>query len=380
MKADARAASGVTERFVARSGVAIDLVPGYRDSIQGKWPLFFWPTRVLHDAVGRFDLPPALEAIWAGIRTIGTLPAPLREIAGEVRAFAEARRDVYVFSDTRDAALDVPYFWRPLTGDEAEGKVAEQCALARQFLQALPRAVRPARHILEVGCGRGYLAMALALRTGAEVVGIDIGDLGHFGVAEKPAVQEAFEARDANLPRRVHLTRGDVQVMPEIPAGSQDLIVSYSVLEHVRDMRAAFAEMFRVLRPGGHAVHCYDPWFSPKGAHSLCTLDSPWAHLLLDEEDVEDFLLRRRPHEADAAMGFYRGGFQVPRLHLDEMKRGAEAAGFACLTWDPQEAAFSSHEAWLTPRLHAQIMERHPALGRRDLFTTPCWMVLRKPT
>jgi SAM-dependent methyltransferase len=42
------------------------------------------------------------------------------------------------------------------------------------------------------------------------------------------------------------------------PDGSNDIVYSFSVLEHVRDLRAVLEESRRVLRPGGLSIHTID--------------------------------------------------------------------------------------------------------------------------
>ena len=43
-----------------------------------------------------------------------------------------------------------------------------------------------------------------------------------------------------------------------VPAGSVDLMCSFAVLEHLRDLNRAFAAMARLLKPGGWMIHQVD--------------------------------------------------------------------------------------------------------------------------
>jgi SAM-dependent methyltransferase len=99
-------------------------------------------------------------------------------------------------------------------------------------------------HILEAGCGVGQYAAHL-LEDSPHVYAFDI-ELERAQVAHQrvPCVHVAAAER---LP---------------YPANTFDLILSHEVLEHVRDDRAALAEMARVLRPGGRAViFCPNRWY-----------------------------------------------------------------------------------------------------------------------
>jgi ubiquinone/menaquinone biosynthesis C-methylase UbiE len=52
---------------------------------------------------------------------------------------------------------------------------------------------------------------------------------------------------------------GSVEALP-LRAGSCDAVLCFNLLEHVLDHRAALAEMWRVLRPGG-TLYGYVPFF-----------------------------------------------------------------------------------------------------------------------
>jgi ubiquinone/menaquinone biosynthesis C-methylase UbiE len=90
---------------------------------------------------------------------------------------------------------------------------------------------------LEVGPGSGVYFPALA-ENFDEVIGADIED--------------AYLSRLRPLTKthpRVRLVRDDI-TRSEFPDGSFDLILCSEVIEHIRDSRAALAEMHRLLKPG----------------------------------------------------------------------------------------------------------------------------------
>lgn len=144
-------------------------------------------------------------------------------------------------------------------------------------------------------------------------------------------------------------------------------VYSFSTLEHVRDVVTVLSETARVLRPGGVTFHVVDPWFAPGGGHSVCTLDFPWGHVRLTENELERYLGEHRPHEADEALNFYRTGFQQPRLTLAALQGAFRAAGL-----EPTD----EHETRTSHPLHDQLADgtladcrpREPKLERRDLI------------
>jgi SAM-dependent methyltransferase len=97
----------------------------------------------------------------------------------------------------------------------------------------------PGQRVLDVACGTGVLARALAGRVGAggSVVGLDVND-GMLAVARRKA--PAVEWR-----------QGRAEALP-FEGGSFDAVVSQFGLMFFEDRPAAIREMMRVLRPGGH--------------------------------------------------------------------------------------------------------------------------------
>jgi len=96
--------------------------------------------------------------------------------------------------------------------------------------------------VLDVGCGGGILAEAMA-RRGARVTGIDL--------AEKPLRVAQLHLLESGLEVRYELAS------PEDYAASHaagfDVLTCMEMLEHVPDPASAVAACARLLRPGGHA-------------------------------------------------------------------------------------------------------------------------------
>jgi SAM-dependent methyltransferase len=98
------------------------------------------------------------------------------------------------------------------------------------------------RTVLDAGCGDGMGAIALA-RRGAQATGLD----------PDPAMLAAARAQAEAAGVRLPLVRGRVEALPFRDA-SFDLVLAVTVLCFVRDQGRAWAEMARVLRPGGLLV------------------------------------------------------------------------------------------------------------------------------
>lgn len=113
------------------------------------------------------------------------------------------------------------------------------------------------RRVLDAGCGPGFYAEAL-LAAGADVVGFDAS----------PTMVALATRRVGG---RAHI---DVARLGEaLPYDDEafDLIVCALVIDHVADRRAAFLELYRVLRPGGALVlsthHPMTDWLHQGGSY-----------------------------------------------------------------------------------------------------------------
>lgn len=111
----------------------------------------------------------------------------------------------------------------------------------RDRVQAILFAVGRGQTVLDVGCGNGHLLYQLRHRFG-RMVGLEFS-------------AHRLEQAKVNLSDLAFMpVLGSAEDMAAIESGSIDCIVSADTIEHVPDVYAATAEMFRVLRPGGMLV------------------------------------------------------------------------------------------------------------------------------
>jgi ubiquinone/menaquinone biosynthesis C-methylase UbiE len=131
-----------------------------------------------------------------------------------------------------DADDPLDYYYRPLT--------------ARLYRARLRLAMRllgqgPYESLLELGYGSGILLPELTRRA-HRVAAIDVHD-------QRDAVDSALRA----LGVEAELRQASLFELP-YEADTFDAVVCLSVFEHLTELDAAFAELARVLRPGGVAV------------------------------------------------------------------------------------------------------------------------------
>jgi len=134
--------------------------------------------------------------------------------------------------------------WRRHQGRELPLRLAEPLRRAR---------VRPGHRVLDVGTGRGEIALRCALLD-ADAVGIDYAD---------PALEvarEALQAYPAEVRRRCRFVAMDAKRL-EFPDETFDRIFMLDVVEHLypEELELAFVEAKRVLKADGVLVIHTEP-------------------------------------------------------------------------------------------------------------------------
>jgi demethylmenaquinone methyltransferase/2-methoxy-6-polyprenyl-1,4-benzoquinol methylase len=129
------------------------------------------------------------------------------------------------------------------------GSWYRRCVLQRAGL-------KPGMTVLDIGTGTGLLAREAAAIVGCAqlVVGVD----------PSPGMME-----HARVPAGLRLHAGSAEAIPAADAAADFLSMGYA-LRHIVDLRTAFGEFFRVLRPGGRL--CLLEITQPDGAISRALL------------------------------------------------------------------------------------------------------------
>ena len=131
----------------------------------------------------------------------------------------------------------------PVSGPTDPLKYYRHPLVGKTYLDRINRGLRmlPAKRYersLEVGYGAGAVLVALANGV-EELHGIDLD-------ADPEILSKYF----GELKLKAHLERGTVYDMP-YASGFFDLVVSFSVFEHLQEYARGLREVHRVLKPGG---------------------------------------------------------------------------------------------------------------------------------
>jgi SAM-dependent methyltransferase len=269
------------------------------------------------------------------------------------------------------------------------------------YLMRVDERVRLGTHLLEL-CGgevRGTRVLLVGAEDGAEVVSllgrgaasVTATNFGAAFVSDHADARTGWAAMQAaaiaaaprlgwradapgSIADRV-VFRTDDLCASTLPDASFDLLMSWQTLEHIADPAAAMRETHRLLRPGGLAYHEYNPFFAIDGGHTPVTLDFPWGHARLDSEDIERFLRRHRPAEADHAMAFLRTALNGASHR--EIRAAIDASGLETAAWIPR---FRPEDALrVTPEILRDVQAVHPSADLLDLTCRIVRCVLRRP-
>ena len=103
----------------------------------------------------------------------------------------------------------------------------------------------PGQAVLDVASGTAGVALQIAARTGASVVGVDL--------TEQMLRQGQRNVAGAGMSGRIRLTAGRAEQLPFADATFDALTFTY-LLRYVLDPQATLTELARVVKPGGQVA------------------------------------------------------------------------------------------------------------------------------
>jgi SAM-dependent methyltransferase len=117
-------------------------------------------------------------------------------------------------------------------------------------LGALGKSVRD-RRVVDLGAAHGGDSAAVLASGAATVVSVDYFDYAYRPLGERLGAASEGQGRLVAL-------RADANAPVPLRTGVADVVLSFGLIEHVRDLRAFFGEVHRVLKPSGFAVMVVD--------------------------------------------------------------------------------------------------------------------------
>ncbi len=166
---------------------------------------------------------------------VGLLKNEIRKTYASV---SEEPEKEFIFPTGRAWAEDLDY--PPELANVPESAVESFAGVANPF--SLGR-LQPGERVLDLGCGAGTdsLVAAQMVAPDGRVVGLDM----------TPEMLAKARAAGAELgATNVEFVEAEAESLP-FPEASFDVVISNGVIDLIPDKDAVFAEMFRVLVPGG---------------------------------------------------------------------------------------------------------------------------------
>ena len=159
---------------------------------------------------------------------------------------AHAHRDA---PETKGAVIRWARFYDAVTWVMSFGRAG---AIRRETVGLAD--VQPGESVLDVGCGTGTLTLLAAAKAGPEG--------GVCGLDPSPEMIEVARGKATRSGAAARFEVGVIENIP-FPDGHFDLVLSSLMLHHLPDdlKRTGFAEILRVLKPGGRllAVDLQEP-------------------------------------------------------------------------------------------------------------------------
>ncbi|MFN3241728.1 MAG: methyltransferase domain-containing protein [Planctomycetota bacterium] len=172
------------------------------------------------------------DSVWQRIVAAGA-DDRLRAVVGERRGAGAVGRSVRSFYDV------MPFNLHGSVASAARSIREHDLAASHPDLHAHLRDAAVG-HMVELGCGAGWLACTVAHHYGVDVTAVDF--------TPKALERAALVARALGVEHRVQFVESDLHAFAAEPC---DLVVSVGVLHHTEDAGAAFAHVQQLVAPGG---------------------------------------------------------------------------------------------------------------------------------
>jgi len=179
------------------------------------------------------------------------------------------------------------------------------------------------RDVADVGCGDGIIDLGLAVKgKPRSLTGYDIRPTDVEALARSAAIAGAA----SSLPEQLSFA---ISTPDRVPAedDSFDVVVTWSVFEHVSHPVRMLTEINRILRPDGVLfLQLWPFFFSEHGGHLWPHYDEPFPHLMREDEAIRSYIRGRSGTDItrNDAVDEYES---LNRISIDQLHAAILAAG-----------------------------------------------------
>tara|TARA_R100000322_G_C5427798_1_gene187900 strand:+ start:346 stop:1269 length:924 start_codon:yes stop_codon:yes gene_type:complete len=241
------------------------------------------------------------------------------------------------------------------------------------------------KKIMDVGCYLGIQCFG-AIELGAkEAVGIDIPEYYVNQSIENVDASKILEQRRNDV-RKQHpnldqskISFHDVSVFEMDFDNEFDIIFSWETFEHIIDPKEALKRIYKALKPGGLSFHNYNPFFCSSGGHSMCTLDYPFAHILLTNEDFKKYtteIIPKNPPKKYSELSYNFFTKNLNRMTQQDLKNYIKEAGFKTLDFITMPDFNVLN--YLDDSVLTAAQSLYPTLTLKDLLCSNVYFLIQK--
>ena len=208
---------------------------------------------------------------------------------------------------------DIRAYWskRAETFDNSTGHKIEDSVEALAWQAMFTTALGPlaGKRVLDLACGTGEISRML-LALGAEVTGVDFAE---------PMLERA-RRKHKGAAFKGHLA--DVENLAMEETGTYDAVINRHLVWTLTDPHAAFAEWFRVLKPGGKLLIVDGDWVNTS---TMGKIIRALATKISQQDSVHGAGVDMNEHNRIIAGVHYANGLQPETLSADLKSHGFEA-------------------------------------------------------
>lgn len=191
------------------------------------------------------------------------------------------------------------------------------------------------RAVADIGCGDGIIDLGLAMKgKPAKLIGYDVRPPDGAAVTRIAAAAGV----EAELPACLSF---ETSTITSVPAEDDtfDVVVTWSVFEHVTYPVEMLAEVARILKPDGVLFLQLWPFFySEHGGHLWPHYTESFPHLRHSDAEIREHLSGRRG--TDPTRGAVDEYESLNHVSVDQLQRGLMAAGLVVTKLELLTSAF----------------------------------------